>query len=358
MSEQISRITGRLSGAVLIGFAVRLVLSAPEDLPTPSSASSRGEVPKEGSVAASTQKTIASPGGATSSAKASYVGTNQCFTCHRPQTNTWSETKHAHSFADLPTEYQGNPGCIKCHVTGFGQPGGYVAGTDKDLLMVGCETCHGAGSLHVDAAKRFVLANLGEEAQVEKEMKETITKTPSDRVCVGCHLVQAHQKLPFSGRGVGTKVANGSETMVHSTPTIGVTYAFSRYSVKTCGGCHYDQYQQWRTGKHATLAAMLPAKYLNDQTCQTCHTDMPAAVRNVNAAGDPHYSWVGVTCELCHGPALQHIQFTKQFIDAPPLGPKLEQEARDSIRKGKPATTCIQCHVRQTHKQHPQYDRK
>ncbi len=74
-----------------------------------------------------------------------YAGTNQCFQCHRPQTNSWSATRHAHAYTDLPQPYQSNAACLKCHVTGFGQPSGFVAGGDKDLLMVGCETCHGPG---------------------------------------------------------------------------------------------------------------------------------------------------------------------------------------------------------------------
>ena len=132
----------------------------------------------------------------------------------------------------------------------------------------------------------------------------------------------------------------------------------SRYNVKTCGGCHYDQYQQWRRGTHSNLSDTLPAKYAKDQSCQTCHATAAPVVRDASAAKEPHHHWIGVACESCHGSALEHVHFVKQFISRPPLGPKLEQVARNSIHQGKPDATCILCHVRQTHKSHPPFEKK
>jgi hypothetical protein len=353
--------TTRVSGAVAIGFVARFVLSAPEDLPKP--LGSRSEVSRVGGVTTGARTTIPLLNLTATSTKQSYVGTNQCFTCHRKQTDTWSETKHALAFTDIPKQYQKDAECLKCHVTGFGQPGGYAAGVEKDLLMVGCEGCHGPGASHVDAAKRFVLADPGEEAKIEKEMRESISKTPKDSVCIGCHVVQAHQKHPaYEGERLDMALSGPagpcdparaiSERLTSITEPANYS---SRYSIKTCGGCHYDQYRQWSAGKHSSLSAMLPAKYLNDQSCKDCHPNT-AAIATKNMASDPHHHSIGVACETCHGPAFEHIQFNKQFVSGPALGPKLEQEARNSITKGKPATTCVQCHVRQTHKPHPQYD--
>ena len=182
-----------------VWFVVSFALSASEVLSVP--AASRVEVSKTDGAAAARPKAELPDPATAADGKPTYVGTNQCFTCHRPQTDTWSETKHAHALSTIPKKYQNDPGCLKCHATGFGQASGYVAGTEKDLSMVGCEACHGPGSLHIDAAKRFVLANLGEEAAIEKEMKQTIVKTPADAVCIGCHIMQAHQQHPaFDGQ--------------------------------------------------------------------------------------------------------------------------------------------------------------
>jgi hypothetical protein len=298
---------------------------------------------------------------------AQFVGTNQCFQCHRPQTDTWSETKHAHAFTNLPKKYQSDGGCLKCHVTAFGQPSGYVGGTDKDLLMVGCETCHGPGDKHIDAAKRFVLADPGEEATIEKEMKETIHRKPSDALCITCHTMQAHQAHP-PYEGQPTPTALGQST-VQCTPGVPIASQprsngpaaapASHYTVKTCGGCHYDQYLHWRADEHADLFAMLPAKYQSDQSCIACHQSAGFTVQATAAsATDPHHGRIGLACESCHGPALEHVRFNRQFISAPPLGPKLEQAARNSIRKGKSATACIDCHVTHGHKEHPAFEAK
>ncbi len=361
MFRHLLRLLKHFGAVVVLWLAARTILSAPEELPTQSS--SRSEVPAVGKNNAHNPDAMPDAATATNP-KQSYIGTNQCFTCHRPQTDTWSETKHAHAVTNIPKKYQNAPECLKCHVTGFGQPNGYVAGTDKDLLMVGCETCHGPGGLHVDAAKRFVMANPGEEAKIEKEMKEAIIKTPSDKVCAGCHVMQAHQKHPPYDDQVAVKAANAragprdAALIVSQLPTAKTEppNTLSKYSVKTCGGCHYDQYQQWRSGTHFSLSAMLPTKYSKDQSCLSCHSN-PAPVVSIASAG-PHHHSSGVACESCHGPALEHIQFVKQFIDSPPLEPKLELQAHDSIHKEKPDATCILCHVRQAHKQHPQFDQK
>lgn len=293
-------------------------------------------------------------------AQQSYVGTNKCFVCHRRQTDAWSETKHAHAFTDVPEKYRNNTACLKCHLTSFGEPSGYVAGTDKDLLMVGCEACHGPGARHVDAAQRFVMANPGEEAKIEQEMRATIVKIPQDTVCVACHKMQAHQKHPAYEGPLASK--DGSTPVAACIPALSNAFRMtssmtpspssSRYSTKTCGGCHYDPYKQWSAEIHSALSRMLPAKYLNDQNCQNCHPHANATVNNLKIGTVPHENWIGVVCESCHGPALEHVRFNRQFISSPPLGPKLEQVARDLIRKGKPENTCLQCHVRAGHKEH------
>jgi hypothetical protein len=293
------------------------------------------------------------------------VGTNQCFTCHRPQTDSWSATKHAHAFTNLPKKYQQDAGCLNCHVTAFGQPGGFAAGTDKDLLMVGCESCHGPGSHHIDAAKRFVLANPGEEAAIEKEMRETVTKMPSDAVCSGCHVTQSHgvhprydgQKIQASAVALSPQSCPAMVVPTHSNSFPSVPQG--RYTVKTCGACHYDEYKRWRVEKHSDLSSKLPAKYTTDQSCASCHRIGEPTTQFANAANagnDPHHKAIGVACEACHGPALEHVRFNRQFISGPPLTSSLEQRSRNLLRQAKPRAACVLCHADQGHKQHPTFE--
>ena len=289
-----------------------------------------------------------------------YVGTNQCFICHRQQANAWSETGHAKAFAN---RYRTDAKCLTCHVTGFDQPQGYVAGTEKDLLMIGCESCHGPGAAHIDAAQRFVMATEN-EAAIEQEMRESIVKTPSDRVCAGCHTTVAHGSHPpyvddtLPEPPVSNKVAQNTPTSCRACPTM-PTASPARYipgySVKTCGSCHYDQYTRWRRETHSALAVALTAENRNNEDCQQCH--LAAAGIDVSLIGKSGpASQVGTACEACHGAALEHVRFNVRFIHGPPLAERLERAARQSISKNKPAGTCIQCHVHERHQPHPAHD--
>jgi len=99
---------------------------------------------------------------------ASYVGTEQCLACHRSAANVWKNSPHARAFATLvDPKADADPKCIGCHTVGFGRFSGYRRefGSAK-LANVGCESCHGPGSLHVrqragDSMVNFTFRPLG-----------------------------------------------------------------------------------------------------------------------------------------------------------------------------------------------------
>src|SRR5439155_10166852 len=69
-------------------------------------------------------------------------------------------SKHSHAYDSLvklavkPMNRQYDPECVRCHTVGFGYVSGFVDGTrTKHLTDVGCENCHGPGSLHAAAEK-------------------------------------------------------------------------------------------------------------------------------------------------------------------------------------------------------------
>lgn len=89
--------------------------------------------------------------------KLKYVGSEACKQCHAAEYAVWDKTPHGHALDALekiaarPTLRNFDPECVRCHTVGFDNKTGYVdAETTPNLKHVGCESCHGPGSAHVD----------------------------------------------------------------------------------------------------------------------------------------------------------------------------------------------------------------
>jgi hypothetical protein len=85
-----------------------------------------------------------------------YVSTKKCKPCHLKQHKSWEKTPHATNF-ELVVEMgkDKEAECLKCHTTGYGEPGGFVdVETTPDLASTGCEGCHGPGSKHLAIKKK------------------------------------------------------------------------------------------------------------------------------------------------------------------------------------------------------------
>lgn len=93
--------------------------------------------------------------------QAKYLGSERCGDCHQHAYRVWEKSGHGHAFEALtenarhPSLRQFDPECVTCHTVGFTHPGGYADPANKPrqnlkLLHVGCESCHGPGSVHVD----------------------------------------------------------------------------------------------------------------------------------------------------------------------------------------------------------------
>jgi hypothetical protein len=81
--------------------------------------------------------------------KAGYVGVDECSRCHKSERAVWDKTDHAKAYPTLQKEFvEYNLDCVGCHVTGYDKPGGSTVTHVEKLENVGCEECHGPGSLH------------------------------------------------------------------------------------------------------------------------------------------------------------------------------------------------------------------
>jgi hypothetical protein len=105
--------------------------------------------------------------------EAGYVGSEACGSCHAPAYEWWKRTPHGLAYGTLVKRHKEfNLDCVGCHVTGYGKPGGATVTHVETLKNVGCESCHGPGSVHVDTDGA--------------SMEHMRTDVP-ERVCVTCH---------------------------------------------------------------------------------------------------------------------------------------------------------------------------
>jgi len=86
----------------------------------------------------------------------SYVGSRACSPCHPAVFQHWGSTLHATAYETLlKAGRASDPECAACHVVGLNYVSGFQSqDISPDLTGVGCETCHGPGSLHIANAHR------------------------------------------------------------------------------------------------------------------------------------------------------------------------------------------------------------
>lgn len=128
--------------------------------------------------------------------KATYVGSQKCKTCHKDAYKTWEASKHSQAFQSLvdatrPGLRQFDGECVRCHVTGFDFVSGYRdPQATPNLLNVGCESCHGPGSLHLndkDNQALHALMNPFKAQPNENPQQKQRRMLAFEKSCTHCH---------------------------------------------------------------------------------------------------------------------------------------------------------------------------
>jgi len=145
-----------------------------------------------------------------------YVGAGACKKCHADQRESWLETNMANAFEllrpgaraeekkqaglDPEKDYTRDEECLRCHTTGWGEPGGYAIPPEGDspealkaqqraelLQGVQCEMCHGPASLAI--AFKAAENERYRWAEAEKALKGDMRGMlfPTRETCLRCH---------------------------------------------------------------------------------------------------------------------------------------------------------------------------
>ncbi len=140
---------------------------------------------------------ISHPNQATAKGKIpKYVGTGRCTDCHIAAGKVWEKTPHSHAYKTLadakqPSNREYDPECIVCHTVGFGYESGFTtAAKMPDLKNVGCESCHGPGSLHSNNSTNVALQlamNPWKAPVGETEVLKARRIRRIDDYCQKCH---------------------------------------------------------------------------------------------------------------------------------------------------------------------------
>ncbi len=115
-------------------------------------------------------------------ASATYVGSNECASCHQKEQDIWKASPHSHAYATLTkVKMDYNPECVGCHSVGFAYKSGFSTPVATPHLRdVGCENCHGPGSEHVAYYK-------AKKDGGATPMQYPSMKANGEKACIGCH---------------------------------------------------------------------------------------------------------------------------------------------------------------------------
>jgi hypothetical protein len=118
--------------------------------------------------------------------QAHYVGSAACESCHAPAVQWWRRHPHGRAYQTLVDRHKEfNLSCVGCHVTGYMEPGGSTVTHNLDgaLVDVGCESCHGPGSRHIETP----------------DAPSLVARDTAEGVCVTCHNPEHSDTFVYQG---------------------------------------------------------------------------------------------------------------------------------------------------------------
>lgn len=187
--------------------------------------------------------------------------------------------------------------CGGCHTTGFN-----VEQQTFTEIGIGCESCHGPGSVHIEMAKNLP-AKVNPYGEEVYALRQTIVSSVDSAICGQCHNRGKSPDGAYSypvGYVVGGPL---DETMFVSVAPTGAEDD-ANFWVNGLEKKHREQYITWRESAHATAHISIQEGNYKRDFCMVCHsTDY--ANQDTTFAQDVvtlESAQFGVTCVGCHSP--------------------------------------------------------
>ncbi len=244
----------------------------------------------------------------------------------------------AEDAATLEAAYIGDAECLECHddvLADYAKTIHHrVTGVEKGRTAqarLGCESCHGPGSVHLESGGdelggMIAFAAEGEPAEIER----------GNAACLSCHSGAARLHWPGSphaSRDIGCTSCH--QVMRNVSERHQLSHATE---IETCSSCHLIQRAKLLRNAHMPLRE-------GAMSCSSCH-----APHGSPAVALMNHETVNDTCLSCHagkrGPFLwEHAPVTENCLDC--------HDPHGSVRRQmlvvEPPRLCQQCHIETLH---------
>jgi hypothetical protein len=207
--------------------------------------------------------------------------------------------------------------CLACHAGRVEEAGGTVHKMTIHEMAIGCENCHGPGSLHQDLHRSRNLAPGERDDTIVHPAK--LPRAVAESVCAACHLstpatvdvrgrrvTDSRPGRPLSDYRVHYTFDSESErmTVVGHVEQLRQSKCYQASPAMTCTTCHDPHARE----KPADPAALYRQKCLDCHTTKPC-TSPPEARHKMTPADN---------CTACHMPRgdtdIPHVAFTHHRI--------------------------------------------
>ncbi len=222
-------------------------------------------------------------------------------------------------------------GCLACHAGRVEATGGTVNRLTFHETTIGCENCHGPGSLHQAFHRAGNIAPGGDDPTIVHPGK--LSRPLQEAVCAACHL-NGPATVTLRGRPVGAfrpgtplsdyripyRFDSGNEamTVVGHVEQLRQSPCYQKSAGLTCVTCH-DPHQREATKDKTAFYR---------QKCLDCHAQRPCGL----AEAERRQKEPADNCAACHMPRgdteIPHLAFTHHRIGLHAAAPPAAESGR------------------------------